>query len=77
MKGMQKTEDGGLVRKSDLAMRYFPLATSPKVARDNLTRWINRNTELYEALAHAHYNTHNWYFTPRQVKLIYEYLGEP
>lgn len=67
----------GLIRKNELAMKYFPHATTPKLARDNLTRWINRCKPLLMAMAQAHYNTHDWYYTPRQVELIYEYLGEP
>jgi len=70
-------KDHGLIRKSDLAMKYFPQATTPKLARDNLTRWINRCTPLLMEMAKTHYNTHDWYYTPKQVELIYEYLGSP
>ena len=74
---LKTNNDHGLIRKSDLAMKYFPNATTPKLARDNLTRWINRCTPLLHAMARAHYNTHDWYYTPRQVELIYQYLGSP
>lgn len=70
-------KDRGLIRKNELAMKYFPYATTPKLARDNLTRWINRCRPLLMALAKVHYNTHDWYYTPRQVELIYQFLGEP
>ena len=74
---INKMNNHGLVRKNELAMKYFPQATSPKVARDNLTRWINRCEPLKAALSKTHYNPHDWYYTPKQVELIYEYLGEP
>lgn len=67
----------GLIRKTDLAMKYFPDATSPKIARDNLTRWINRCKALSMAMAQTGYRTSDWYYTPRQLALIYHYLGEP
>lgn len=75
---MNKTQkQQGLIRKNELAMKYFPNATSDKVARDNLTRWINRCKPLLMAMASTHYNVHDWYYTPRQVDLIYHYLGSP
>lgn len=74
---METMRFAGLVRKTDLAMAYFPHATSPKVARDNLVRWINRCRPLCAALEQTHYNRHGWYFTPRQTRLILEYLGGP
>lgn len=67
----------GLIRKNELAMKYFPHATTPKLARDNLTRWINRCKPLLAALSQTHYNLHDWYYTPRQVELIYQFLGAP
>lgn len=71
------TNNTGLIRKNELAMKYFPNATTPKLARDNLTRWINRCKELLAALRREHLNPHDWYYTPKQVKLIYHYLGTP
>lgn len=62
--------------KQELAMRYFP-GDSPKVARDKLTRWINRCKPLSAAMARTHYRTTEKFYTPRQVALIFEYLGEP
>ena len=66
-----------MIPKTELALKYFPQASTPKQARDNLTRWINRCKPLSMALALHHYNTRSWYYTPQQVRLIYEYLGEP
>ena len=42
-----------------------------------LTRWIKRNHELYEALAHTGYNVRTRTFMPKQVSLIVQYLDEP
>lgn len=67
----------GLIRKNELAMKYFPDAATPKLARDNLTRWINRCRPLYREFINLHCNPHEWYYTPQQIKLIYKYLGEP
>jgi len=62
--------------KQELAMRYFP-GDNPRVARDKLTRWINRCTPLLSALAMVQYRTTEKFYTPRQVELIFQYLGEP
>lgn len=62
--------------KQELAMLYFP-DDNPKVARDKLTRWINRCKPLSQAMAETFYRTTSKSYTPRQVLLIIEYLGEP
>ena len=67
----------GFVRKYDLAFRYFPNAPTKKAATDNLTRAINRCTPLLMTLAQDGYNTTEKSYSPRQVALIYQYLGEP
>jgi len=69
----------GSVYKSDLAMKYFPKAATPKLARDNLTRWINRCKPLSMEMARTwpRYNTQSRYYTRQQVEIIYKYLGEP
>lgn len=66
-----------MITKQELALRYFPNASSGKVANDKLRRWINRCTPLLMAMAKAGYRTTEKNFTPRQVELITEYLGEP
>lgn len=71
------TNNTGLIRKNELAMKYFPSASTPKVACNNLKRWINRCKPLLQALVKNHCNPHEWYYTPQQVKLIYHYLGTP
>ena len=67
------------IRKYELALKYFPDAPSKKAATDNLTRAINRCKPLLMAMTRSKggYNTRDKYYTPYQVALIYEYLGEP
>lgn len=69
----------GFVRKYDLAFKYFPNAPIKKAATDNLTRAINRCTPLLMALTRAEggYNVNEKSYSPKQVELIYQYLGEP
>ena len=62
--------------KQELAMRYFP-NDNPKIARDKLTRWVNRCTPLVRELAKLQYRSSEKYYTPLQVDLIFQYLGEP
>lgn len=64
------------ISKKQLALLYFPSDT-PRTASAHLMRWIRRNTKLSQALALAGYRCRDKYFSPRQVELIYEYLGEP
>ena len=63
-------------KKKDLACLYCPNATA-RCAIRTLTRWIKRNHELYEALAHTGYNVRTRTFMPKQVSLIVQYLDEP
>ena len=67
----------GFIRKCDLAFKYFPYAPTKKAATDSLTRAINRCTPLLMQLAHDGYSTTEKTYSPRQVALIYEFLGEP
>ena len=67
----------GFVRKYDLAFKYFPNAPTKKAATDNLTRAINRCTPLLMKLAKDGYSVTEKTYSPRQVALIYEFLGEP
>lgn len=62
--------------KQELAMLYFPEA-DPSCARKHLWRWICNCPELVARLAGMHLSAHSKMFTPRQVALIVEYLGEP
>ena len=69
----------GFVKKFELAFRYFPNSPTKKAATENLTRAINRCTPLLMAMAKSPggYNVNEKAYTPQQVNLIYQYLGEP
>lgn len=66
----------GSYGKSELAMLYFP-DSNPHVALNRLNAWIRRCPLLTEALADCSQGTHAKYFSPKAVRLITEYLGEP
>lgn len=62
--------------KVELAMLYNPqLPLTPAV--NTLARWIRMNRVLSEALRTVDYNKYRHSFTPREVSLIFQYLGEP
>lgn len=63
--------------KSELALLYFPDASSAHTAVNHLMSWIRRNPQLMEQLAGMGYRKSAKFFTPKEVKLIVEYLGEP
>ena len=62
--------------KSELAALYFPQFTYQTAIR-TLRSWIYRCIPLKNALFREGYLIHNNFFTPRQVRLIFHYLGEP
>lgn len=62
--------------KKELALCYFPDAT-PHVATNRLTQWVKRCGELWAELGQAGYRPTQKFFTPRQVRAIVYYLGEP
>ena len=64
------------LRKSALAASYFPELASHQ-ACNRLRRWIIRCTELHDKLLEAGYRPEQRIFTPRQIRLIIHYLGEP
>ena len=63
------------LRKSALAASYFPELASHQ-ACNRLRRWIIRCTELYDKLWETG-RPEQRIFTPRQIRLIIHYLGEP
>lgn len=63
--------------KSELALLYFPDASSAHTAVNHLMSWIRRNPQLKEQLVGMGYRKSAKFFTPKEVKLIVEYLGEP
>ena len=62
--------------KKELALMYFPEST-PRTAVNHLMAWIYRCTPLLAQLETAGYEKSTKGFTPRQTRLIVEYLGEP
>ncbi|MFR9262765.1 MAG: DUF4248 domain-containing protein [Bacteroides cellulosilyticus] len=52
-------------------------ANTSKTPPQVLRRWMLRNAELHAELIHLGYQDRNHIFTPRQVKVIVDYLGEP
>ena len=62
--------------KSELASLYFP-GTAPDVASQRLRRWINRCAALKSELLQAGYQPRCRSLSPREVRLIVYYLGEP
>lgn len=63
--------------KSELAMLYFPNALTPNGALSNLNFWIHRNRNLMEALKKCGMPPKSKSFSPKEVALIIDYLGEP
>ena len=57
--------------KSELAMLYLP-KHSPKTAMKLFKTWLEVNPRLRHFV-----NRKQHYYTPRQVKLMVEELGEP
>lgn len=63
--------------KSELALLYFPDALTASGALHNLNYWINCNVQLKKELRECEMPLLAKSYTPRQVALIVEYLGEP
>lgn len=63
--------------KKELALCYFPTSVNPHSAVNHLMSWINRCTPLRNALEEQGYQKTSKWFSPREVKLITEHLGEP
>jgi len=62
--------------KKELAFRYSP-ETSYSAAISRLQRWINGDPELLQSLHAAGYIESQRVLTPRQVAIIYDFLGTP
>ena len=63
--------------KSELAMLYFPHAQTTEGALSNLRFWIRKCRDLDEALKGCGMARQAKSYTPKEVALIVEYLGEP
>ena len=62
--------------KKELALMYFP-DSQPRTAVNHLMAWIHRCTQLWKQLQETGDSSTSKAFTPRQVKVIVEQLGEP
>jgi hypothetical protein len=62
--------------KKELALMYFPDA-APRTAVNHLTAWLRKCTPLWDELLNNGYRPKQKTLTPRQVKTITEYLGDP
>lgn len=62
--------------KKELALSYFP-DSIPRTAVNHLMSWIHNCPALWSELQASGYVTTTREFTPRQVRLIVEHLGEP
>ncbi len=65
-----------LYGRTELALAYSPDLT-PQAAFRRLTRWIEIKPGLTEALVATGLQAHTRVYTPAQVRLIVEALGEP
>lgn len=63
--------------KSELAWLYFPTANSAHTAVNHLMAWVYRIPQLVDGLQKLGYRKTAKFFTPREVALIFDYLGEP
>ena len=63
--------------KSELAWLYFPTANSAHTAVNHLMAWVRRNPDLVNGLHKLGYRNSAKFFTPKEVALIIDYLGEP
>lgn len=61
---------------TELAMLYLP-GILPKSASSQLALWINRDEDLLNDLLKAGYKKGQRMYTPRQVAILIDHLGEP
>ena len=63
--------------KKELALCYFPQAKHPHTAVNHLMAWVRRNPDLVNGLHKLGYRKSAKFFTPKEIALIIDYLGEP
>ena len=66
----------GTLSLTELAMAYAP-GLSEGAARRRLNQWLRTSPDLMAKLRAAGFHDRQRVLTPRQVKIIYEHLGEP
>lgn len=74
--GMETSDNFSTTTKRALAAEYFPGAR-PHTATCHLMSWITRCKPLLRELEASGYQPRQKRLTPRQVRAIVEYLGEP
>lgn len=62
--------------KMDLARIYNPQLCD-RTAQYTFIKWLDKNVKLMQELLNTGYSRTDRFFTPKQVQLIVEYLGEP
>ena len=62
--------------KAEIAVAYAPFLTTHS-AVNRLMAWIRHNPELSELLHRSGYRKEQKLLTSYQVRLIFDYLGEP
>ena len=62
--------------KKELGLMYFP-ESMPRTAVNHLMSWIRRCQPLWDELQQIGYEKTCKSFTPKQVKAIFDNLGEP
>lgn len=62
--------------KADLALMYHP-GLSATAAMGKMRRWINRNAELKRKMGEVQVSVLNHTYTPKEVAILVEFLGEP
>ena len=61
---------------TELARLYFP-GIQPKSASAQLARWIRLDEDLFVELTKAGYKKGQRMYSPRQVAILVDHLGEP
>lgn len=61
---------------TELAILYFP-GILDKSASSQLSAWINRDKDLLNELLKAGYRKGQRMYTPRQVAILRDHLGDP
>ncbi|EJW99237.1 hypothetical protein EVA_12655 [gut metagenome] len=69
-------EKANISSKKEIARLYFP-GLDDHQACNGLRRWIKQCVELESKLIQTGYVPKQRSFTPRQLELIFEYLGDP
>ena len=64
------------INKTDLAIAYFPYVNE-HTARHKLMALINDDHDLMQSLIACGYRTLSRAFSPKQLELIYERIGNP